>query len=366
MQQKSVHWLAAMLLAGGCAEQAEGAPAACTFRIDLPAHSSVSTSVTRTGDTTQERTTRFSTGASARGVGTLVVNPDGSYALRDYSGVPKSASGRWRANRSGDYAKWGGIELVDVRGDGYSERSWYVYRNERGEVVGREPPYTGYNDLRFTAVAGGDACIPGAGAAPPSSAGAAAEPARSAVAPSAQPSYADADGILPPGRRRAYVLWELRGQMMGAREADLREKFGEPQAIRDGYWYYDGIRAKDQDGSAIGRVRLKFNPLNERVEEVMPVPAATGAGAASAYAGPDGILPPGRRRSYVLYELRLAMMDLCAADLREKFGEPQDVGGGYWYYDGLQAKDQDGSAIGRVRLKFSPSNERVEEVMPVR
>lgn len=246
--------LSGALLGGGVAvvmgltlTAPDAAEAQCTFRIDLPAHASIATSVTPAGDGQQTRETRYSTGASARGAGKLELMADGSYRISGYLGLPPVRTGRWRANQSADFGHWGGLELVDVRGEGYSERNWYIYRNERGEVVGREPPYTGYNDLRLTSLSGGDGCVAGAGAPPAAPAVAqASAPVGTAAAPAAQTGVGE------------WGYEALKTALLGKSPDEVRALIGEPSEVSMTTWVYTNLTIRDAMGNIGRRAHVQF------------------------------------------------------------------------------------------------------------
>jgi hypothetical protein len=68
-----------------------------------------------------------------------------------YLGLGGTRTGRWIANDEGPFSDKGGIELLEVKSANYDadQRSWFVYL-ENGQLVGREPPYSGFNHLLFT------------------------------------------------------------------------------------------------------------------------------------------------------------------------------------------------------------------------
>jgi hypothetical protein len=224
----------------------------CSFRIDNPGHGSVSSSSQRIDSRTVEHTTATTIGRGARGAGTLVLNSDGSYEVRGYAGLGAVRKGRWIANDEGPFSDKGGIELLDVKGPDYGEdqRSWFVYAGDDGGLVGREPPYTGFNDLRFTRTSGGAGC---------------ARLAENAVSP-AQPATTRAAssplvGGTPagaPAKTPAFTrLWhhrEFLSRYLGKTRAEIAAEFGKPQDM-SGYkapWTYNGFAAiRDTDDPKI-------------------------------------------------------------------------------------------------------------------
>jgi hypothetical protein len=145
------------MIAAGLSVQAQKAGSFTgAYRIDMPGKYSDNTTRERIDSRTVLRTDSSTMGSSVRGMGTLEIKANGTFVLHDLLGYGKLRTGRWMANEEGPFSDRGGLKLLDVRppDQKISERQWYVFINDNGEVEARESPFTTYNSYRLTKTSG--------------------------------------------------------------------------------------------------------------------------------------------------------------------------------------------------------------------
>lgn len=233
-----------MILVGGLPVAATAET--CSYRIDNPGHGSISTSSQRIDRSTVEHTTTTTIGRGARGAGTLIMNTDGTYEIKNYLGLGPSRKGRWIVNDEGPFSDKGGVELLDVKGPDYGadQRSWFMYTNDEGQLVGREPPYTGFNDLRFTSMSGG-ACAPRGQAA--AAAGGATKPgAATQAAQSPQAAL-----VRPAMSAKVWTHQGFREHFMGKNRAQVEAELGKPHETGYKKWVFHRLTVKDANDPSV-------------------------------------------------------------------------------------------------------------------